>query len=149
MTQLRPTTCNMQKFIRCRLSTAVPSYAIDLLSKPTKKYPAKAQSKLETVSSLESGIRLATVEDFSSPISSLSLVISAGPRYQSDNKERGFSQWIKNHGFKVGAEEEAAKAALRTKTYLFRAPTTAAPSESPEKPTSREIRSLPRSPESI
>ena len=86
-----------------RYLATLPAYAFDPIAKaPTKKYPLKALGKQVTVSQLENkGLHLASMDDQQAPISSLSLVLQAGPRFQSGLAQQGVAQWIQAYGFKV------------------------------------------------
>jgi hypothetical protein len=85
-----------------RFASSLPAYAFDAVAKaPSKRFPAKAAPKKFSVAALSNGVQLASAEDSQSPISSLSLVVAAGPRFQEGIKQQGIAQWLKSSGFKV------------------------------------------------
>ena len=96
---------NSAKMICSRrsFSTQAPAHAFQALSSgPGKKFPKSAQPKQWNLTQHGSQLKLATVDDLYSPISSLALVVQAGPRYQQGQEEVGVAQWLKTQGFKVG-----------------------------------------------
>lgn len=86
-------------------ASATAAYAFNPVAKaPPKKFPLKADSKRLVQSALGNGVRLASVDDHYSPISSLSLVVGAGTRQQVGMEQQGIAQWLKCSGFKVNYE---------------------------------------------
>lgn len=67
----------------------------------TKKFPPKAQP-LALATATVDGVQVASVDDASSPISTVSVVVGAGPRFQRGLSQLGAAQFLKSYGFKVG-----------------------------------------------
>ncbi|KAI3647823.1 hypothetical protein MP228_008044 [Amoeboaphelidium protococcarum] len=63
-------------------------------------HPSKAPQKAYTSTQLQNGIRVATVEDQHSPVSTVSVSLNCGPMYQQGVKQVGFAQWLKFQAFK-------------------------------------------------
>ena len=64
------------------------------------KFPLKAEKKAVEGASLENGVRVATVEDFQSPVASLGVVLPCGPASQQGRQEVGMAQFLKLQAFK-------------------------------------------------
>lgn len=79
--------------------------ALASLTRPsTKKFPLKASPKQLSLSATNKhSLPVASIDDNQSPISTVSLVIQSGPRYQQGQRELGAAQWMKQMAFKVGS----------------------------------------------
>jgi hypothetical protein len=76
--------------------------AFALAKAPAKSFPLKAPPLKYTTTTVASvnNLQLAAVDDSSSPISSLALVLPTGPRHQVSESEQGVAQWLKHAAFK-------------------------------------------------
>ncbi len=68
-------------------------------SSTTPRFPKTASTKQSQLSSVGS-LRLASVDDASSPVQALSLAVLAGPRFHSNGHQTaGAAQFIRSHAF--------------------------------------------------